>query len=77
MNITVVREKMSPDHSSRIGGECAVANLEILIDKKLPIRTKRELVIHAVIENYFRSICHDKVDEITSLIVDGLDQIKL
>ena len=63
-------------YSHRLGGECATFNLLISIDKKLPKREQRALVIHAVLENYNRSMPHDKVDELEELIIEALDQLE-
>ena len=73
MNIKIIRDADVP--SDLTGGEYSVPNLEIYIDPDLPMRTQRGLVIHAVIENYFRSIEHSKVEEITEFIQESLDQL--
>ena len=75
VNIKVTLEDMN-GYSHRLGGECAFANLEISVDKALPIREQRLLIIHAILENYFRSIDHDKIDELEALIGEALDQLE-
>ena len=75
MNIKVLKATERREHTSCTGGEYATCNLEITVDDALPIELQRELVIHAVIENYFRSIEHSKIDEITELIVEALDEL--
>jgi len=61
--------------TSLTGGEWAVSNLQIYIDPELPYDMRRNLVIHAVIENYNSGLCHDKVDELTDSITDALDRL--
>jgi O-acetyl-ADP-ribose deacetylase (regulator of RNase III) len=74
MNIEVRKEDLG-DYSLDMGGECACANVEIIIDKRLSPRQQRSRVIHAVIENYCRSWSHDKVDELEELIMEALDKL--
>ena len=59
------------------GGECVSVTVDILVDKNLPARVQRNLVMHGVIENYFRSISHDKVEEVTEILSDALDQLEI
>lgn len=75
VNITVNKVNLYP-HTHRVGGECATARLDIDIEEALPIREQRLLVIHAILENYFRSIEHDKIDELEALIGEALDQLE-
>lgn len=74
MNIRVVKDNGECTHFT--GGEYAIPNLEIHVDASLPIRTQRALIRHAVIENYCRSWEHTKVEELTELIQDALDQLE-
>ena len=46
------------------------------MDKNLPSRTQIGLIIHAVIENYNRGMPHDKVEELTGFIQEGIDQLE-
>ena len=78
MNIEVVRDNDMATYrglSSLVGGECGVPSLMIYIDPSLPERTQRMLIIHSVIENYNRSMPHNKVEELCSYIEDALDQL--
>ncbi|KKM73570.1 hypothetical protein LCGC14_1409210 [marine sediment metagenome] len=75
MNIKVRKVAEKREHTSLTGGECATSRLVIDIDKKLSARRQRELVIHAVVENYNRGMPHEKVDELTEFIMHGLDQL--
>ncbi len=74
MNIKVIREKGHPSYLT--GGECAEQTVKIYVDKKLPLELQRELVIHAIVENWLPSIPHDKVDELTELLKEGLEQLE-
>lgn len=74
MNIKVIEDDIMSKMSEPIG-ECAVCNLEITVDISLDYKVKQRLVIHAVIENYFRSLCHDKVDDLEEYIMEALDQL--
>ncbi len=74
MNIKVVKDDTQPTNMT--GGEFAVPRLDIYIDPTLPDRTKRMLVIHSVVENYNRSMPHDKVEELCGFIEEALDQLE-
>ena len=73
MNIKVNVEDFLINHTADTGGECAVAKLEISVDKNLPIRTQRALVRHAIIENFNRGLPHDKVELLCELLQEGED----
>lgn len=74
MNIKVIKEDLG-ENALELGGECACAELEILIDPRLSLRQQRSRLIHAIIENFCPSWVHDKVDELEDLIAEGLDQL--
>ena len=74
MNIKLFREAGIPTHLT--GGEYATADINIYIDPTLDIREQRILVIHTVIENYNRSMPHDKVEELCGFIEDALDLLE-
>ena len=74
MNIKVHKEDMK-NYLDIHGGECVMTSIEIYVDVSLDSRVQRNLVIHGVTENYFRSIDHDKVEEFTDLVADALDQL--
>ena len=76
MNIKVLKATERREHTSCTGGEYATCNLEITVDDALPIELQRELVIHSVIENYDRSMPHEKVEELTGFICEALDQLE-
>ncbi len=76
MNIKV--EKIdSEEFTYNTGGGCASCDLNVLIDKGLPLRLQQETVIHEILENFLMSVNHNKIDELTELIIDGLDQLDL
>ena len=74
MNIIVNKENAT-NWSHRTGGEYAIPSLEIFIDSNLPPREQSLLVIHAVLEIYFCSVSHDKIDEVCEFITEALDQL--
>ena len=74
MNITVVNDD-DLVKTAFTGGECAVCNLVIDVNKNLPPEMQRNLVIHAVVENFDRGMPHDAVDMLTDFICDALDQL--
>jgi len=76
LNIKVIREEMRVENTAGTGGEYADTTLEIYLDNSLPLRSQREVIIHAVIENYNRGMTHDKVDQLTDFIQQGLDQLE-
>jgi hypothetical protein len=49
--------------------------LEIVLDGKLSKRDQRELVIHEILENFFPSIEHSKIDVLTEKLLSGLDEV--
>ena len=74
MNIFI--KKLEPEFTPETGGECGILTLEIQVDTTLPIRQQRLLVLHALIENFANSWTHAKVDEFTTLIEEGLDELE-
>lgn len=79
MNIQVIKDKDMGTYrelSSLVGGECGVSRLDIYVDPTLPERTQQMLVIHSVIENYNRSLPHNKVEELCGFIEEALDKLK-
>ena len=73
MNIHVVREKLG-EHKDLTGGY-ACCDLHIGVDADLPLNTQMSVVVHEIVENYFPSLSHDKVEELERLIMDGLGQL--
>ena len=74
MNIQVIRDTTMPSHLT--GGEFGISNLEVYVDPSLPERTQRALVTHCVIENYFRSLSHEKIEELCGFIEEALDALE-
>ena len=73
MNIKVIKDNTMPSYLT--GGEFGVSSLEVYVDPSLPERTQRALVTHAVIENYFPSLSHGKVEELCGDIEEALDEL--
>ena len=73
MKVTVTKEEM-PAHLT--GGEYATCDVNIFVDPRLPIEEQRLLIIHAVIENYCRSWCHEKVEQLCEFIDEGLVELE-
>ena len=73
MNIHVAREKLN-DHNDMTGGY-ACCDLHIGVDADLPLSTQMSVVVHEILENYFPSLSHDKVEELEGLIMGGLEQL--
>lgn len=73
MNIVVIKEHNTATHET--GGEYAIDSLEVFVDDSLRPEVQRDLVIHAIIENYCRSWEHGKVVELVELISDALYQL--
>lgn len=76
MEIKVIKESPSRLSTALTGGEYATSLVKIYVDRNLPAREQRSRVVHAVIENYFPSIPHEKVDELEDLIIDALEQLE-
>ena len=74
MNITVTKEDIK-DYFDIHGGECAKVSLEITVDPSLEPRVQRNLVMHAVVENFCMTWTHEKVEELIDFLEDALDQL--
>jgi len=74
MEVKVIQSKDMPSHLT--GGEYAINDVTIYVDKKLPKIIKQNLVVHAVVECYCSSWSHPKVEELTDLIVDALEKLQ-
>lgn len=72
MNINLKFEEIPDDLMDR---EYATHEVTIYIDERLAYRTKRTMVVHAIIENYCRNWPHNKVEELTECIQSGLDDL--
>ena len=74
MNILITKENLRELDPEIL--ECAQMDLRISLEQDLPIRKQRELVIHAIIENFNLSWTHDKIDELTDYITGALDDLE-
>ena len=74
MRIKVLQEESHPSHIT--GGGYAECDLTVHVDSKLSREEQRGIVLHEVIENWLPSISHDKVDELTDLLVLALSQLE-
>lgn len=73
MNVIVKIEK----HPSYLtGGGYAINNLEIYIDSNLPEEERIIIGLHELFEVYFPSMDHDKVDELSEVVVNVINQIR-
>jgi hypothetical protein len=72
MNIKITKTQEN-QVLSVCGGEYAITDVEVFVDDRLDPRSQRERVLHAVVECYCAFLCHDKVEELTDLLLDGLD----
>ncbi len=75
MNIKIIREALPSEVTAGTGGEYAISQVDIYVDKNLPLRNQRIVIIHAIIENYCRSWGHGKVEELTGIIIEALDEL--
>ena len=74
MNIIINKEDIS-DYQDIHGGACGQIDLTITINPNASYRVNRNLIIHEVIENYFRSVDHSKIEEVCDIIGDALDEL--
>ncbi len=72
MNIKINKTSMHPYESCCTGGEWTTTDVKINVDENLPLEIQQENVIHSVIEVYCRNWPHDKVEELTNYIMEGL-----
>ena len=75
MNLEIVKESMFGLSDQEAIEEYAENSLTIHLDENLPLRAQRTLVLHAVLENYFPCLTHEKVEELEELMIDALDKI--
>jgi len=68
LNITVSLENIAP----KIIGGYSINNVEIYVDENLDCQSKREVIIHEVLEAFLPSWSHDKIDELTDLLTNSL-----
>lgn len=73
MFITVHREKSRVSHLT--GGGYAATNCQIYVDRALPLSEQREIVLHEILEAYLPCLPHNKVEELTALLVDGMGKV--
>lgn len=50
--------------------------LEITVDSRLDKRVQRNLILHEILENYFRSVDHEKIEELVDILSDALDELE-
>jgi len=74
MRIKVCQEESI--HSHITGGGYAECDLTVHVDNKLSKEEKQGIVLHEVLENWLPSIHHNKVDELTDLLVLALSQLE-
>jgi hypothetical protein len=74
MNVRVIKEDAHL-WSHLTGGEYAEHNLEIHVDEALPYFMQRDLIIHSILENYFPSLEHRKIEQLETIISDALGQL--
>ena len=76
MKIVIVREEMYGLCDQEAIEEYTETNVVIHIDKNMPLRTQRNLAIHAIIETYCPSWVHEKVEALEELIIDVIDKVE-
>ena len=75
MNITI---KKTSDYEPAFWTEGYAEHIiEIAIDKSLPKKYQEGVVVHEIIECYCPFLCHEKVEELTGYILDGLGQLSV
>lgn len=73
MNIKIIKENL---HSLTDQMGYSVNMCEVHVDDTLDERTQSEIVIHEILEAYLPSLSHERIDDLTELIVEGLDQLE-
>ena len=76
MKVNVVKEQMYSLCDQEAVEEYTEVNAIIHIDTNMPIRTQRNLAIHAAIEIFCPSWVHEKVEELEELIIDVIDKVE-
>ncbi len=75
MDIKIIKEEMM-NYLDIHGGECANMSVKVFVDVGLAPRVQRNLVMHAIIECFNKNWEHGKVEELTELVADALDQLE-
>ncbi len=58
------------------GGGYAEVRYIIGVDETEPIEVQRGIVIHEILESYCQSFPHESIEELTTLILRGLDKLE-
>ena len=58
------------------GGGYAEVKYIIGVDETEPIEVQRGIVIHEILESYCQGWSHGSIEELTTLILQGFDQLK-
>ena len=74
MNISVITDK-TPNLEKITGGGYAVTEVKVHIADNMPDIKKQEVVIHEILEVFLPGVCHEKIDELTCYLIDGLKQL--
>jgi hypothetical protein len=73
MNIKVIKTANDAE-LALTGGGYAVTDVTVYIDERLPKRLQTSIIIHEIIECYLPSLPHDKIEDLTELISEALDE---
>ena len=72
MNISVICDNCPKDVT---GGGYAITDIQVHVNKRMTKLQKTETVIHEIIEAYNRPWPHEKVDDLTNLIMQVLNKL--
>ena len=74
MNIKVILVD-EPSFLAKTGGGCAQTDCYVNIGSGLDERSQIETVLHEILEAHLWLLEHDKIDDLTDALMDGLDQL--
>ena len=75
MNLKIVKDN-TPNLTVMTGGGYAVNDVLVHIDSSLDEHTQTEILIHEILDAFLTTLPHEKIDELTDLLTDGLDQLR-
>jgi hypothetical protein len=74
VNITVILDN-TPNLKRKTGGGYAVTDVEVHIASDMSPEFQQTVVVHEILEAYLPFLQHDKIDNLTALIIRGLKQL--
>ena len=75
MNIQIIKDS-TPKLYQITGGGYAETESKVHVVANMTLEVQQEIVIHEILEVYLPYLSHNKIDELTGLLVNGLSQLQ-